>query len=115
MYAAKTGNVARARFLLDRGAIIDACTHFNKDKRANCGTALMFASRKNHVDVVRLLIERGANLNAARIGDGMTALMIASLFGHLDVARLLVENGANVNACSDEEVTALMIASERVA
>ena len=45
MYAAREGNVARARFLLDRGARMDVCTQWNVKRQKSCGTALMFASR----------------------------------------------------------------------
>ncbi len=44
--------------------------------------------------VVRLLVERGANVNAARKSDGCTAIMWASEKGHLEIAQLLVESPA---------------------
>ena len=58
------------------------------------------------------MVERGANVNAARTTDGYTALMAASQEGHLGIAQLLVERGANVNAAKpDDGYTALMLAS----
>src|SRR5205085_5974304 len=44
--------------LLDRGAVVDT-----RDRTFQ-QTALMFAVRDNHPDVVRLLVERGADVNA---------------------------------------------------
>ena len=88
MYAAVVGNVARARFLLDRGALLDAGS---KDFG---NTALMYASEGGRLEVVRLLVERGANVNAARKSDGCTAMMWASEKGHLEIAQLLVESPA---------------------
>ena len=72
MYAARKGNVARARFLLDRGARMDVCTQWNEDDRPSCGTALMFASRRGHLEIVRLLLTSGAD-KAALNHAGRTA------------------------------------------
>ena len=55
-------------------------------------TALMAASQKGHLEVVRLLLEIGVD-NGLDRNDGSTALFIASLNGHLEVVRLLLESG----------------------
>jgi ankyrin repeat protein len=55
-YAAGYGQLEVARFLLDRGAPIDA--HAGDGE-----TALFYAFLGDHVEVVRLLLERGANPN----------------------------------------------------
>ncbi len=66
-----------------------------------------------HLEVVRELSGRGANVNAARTTDGYTILMGASESGHLEIIRELCERGANVNAATtDDERTALMWASQ---
>ncbi len=53
-------------------------------------TPLHVACEKGHASVVRLLLERGADVNA-RDGKGRTALVLAGQQGHKDVVRLLVE------------------------
>ena len=50
-----------------------------------------------HEAVVRLLLEKGANVNAEG-GKYGNALQAASFGGHEAVVRLLLEKGANVNA-----------------
>ena len=60
-------------------------------------TPLDRAAAKGNVDVVRLLIERGAEVDS-RDRWGWTPLHNASRFGHLEVSRVLVDHGANVNA-----------------
>ena len=71
----------------------------------------MWASKNGHLGIAQLLVERGANVNAARTTDGCTALMWASQSGHLGIAQLLVERGANLNAAAtDDGYTALMSA-----
>ena len=74
MHAANVGNVARARFLLDMGANVNAA-------RTDTGmTALIGAS---FLGIAQLLVERGANVNAAKTDNGYTALMLASKKGTL--------------------------------
>ena len=62
-----------------------------------------------NADVVRFLIERGADVNAYD-RNGTTALMEAAEHGHADIVRTLIENGADMNAQNDGGRTALMIA-----
>lgn len=54
-------------------------------------------AQNGDLDVVRLLIEAGLDVNARDENDsGDTALMKAAEQGHLDVVRFLVEQGANL-------------------
>ena len=93
--ASLNGNAAMIDTFLREGlrAGIDANT-------ANPGgeTALMTAARTGSLDAVRLLIDRGATVNAKEKERGQTALMWAVLENHPEVARLLIEKGADVNA-----------------
>ena len=54
-------------------------------------TPLSVASQNGHVNVVRILIAAGANLDSY----SPTALFLASQNGHAQVVRILVEPGAN--------------------
>jgi ankyrin repeat protein len=98
---------------LSRGAgIIRAGWPEGRGKRYPAGgskTALLYAAREGHLDVARLLVERGASLELAD-GNGMTpligAIVNASIIrvnrtgtsDHLRIAELLLDAGANVNA-----------------
>jgi ankyrin repeat protein len=53
----------------------------------------MRASHRGHLEIARLLVEGGANVNAARTDTGYTALICASKYGHLGIAQLLAERG----------------------
>ncbi len=59
-------------------------------------TALMWAAVAGHVDVVRLLIEAGADVRAVD-DEGVTALHLARAKGHTEVASALLAAGANPN------------------
>ena len=63
------------------------------------------------VGVARLLLERGADVNA-RAKDGSTPLHTASCFADLAAVRLLLEHGADVKAEDDRGRTALQVAEE---
>jgi ankyrin repeat protein len=61
-------------------------------------TALMTATRTGKLDAIRLLIDRGAAVNAKEEVRGQTALMWAVLENHPDAVKLLLEKGADINA-----------------
>ena len=70
-------------------------------------TALQFATREGHMDVVRALVEAGAEVNQVNAADQMSALTSALLNGGFDIAMYLVANGADPNLASSTGVTPL--------
>ena len=73
-------------------------------------TALMWACMGGHETVVRLLLEKGANIEA-KDQDQQTALLIAAEGGYESVVRLLLEKGANIEAKDGLQQTALSTAA----
>jgi ankyrin repeat protein len=57
---------------------------------------LIWAAKKGYENVVRLLVNKGANL-ATRNSDGVTALYRAAANGHSAVVQYLAENGASID------------------
>lgn len=106
MTAAATGQAEVVRALLNFGAKVNAQ---QKDSKL---TPLLFAVwNVDNTDVVRALIESGADLEAKdRSGD--TALIIAARKGRVSSLNALIAAGANVNARSTQNgTTALMAAA----
>jgi ankyrin repeat protein len=60
------------------------------------GTALYLASEEGHVNIVKLLLDRGADIDA-KVDLWGTALTIAAVSNQEEVVRLLLERGADVN------------------
>lgn len=60
-------------------------------------TPLHFAAGYNHPEVVKLLLEKGADIEAKDKGH-LVPLHNACSYGHYEVAELLIKYGANVNA-----------------
>jgi cytohesin len=72
------------------------------DARVQRLTALMAAARDNRLDVMRLLIEKGADVDLLSDSDdpelrGASALSLACGAGHPQAVRLLLTHGAEVN------------------
>lgn len=65
----------------------------NARERLYGRTALMIAATEGHLEIVRLLVEAGSDLNSSD-AEGSTALSLARSYGHLDVAALLEAAGA---------------------
>ena len=63
--------------------------------------ALQYAARYGKLEIVKLLIEHGADIHA----DDDYALGKAAEFGHLEIVKFLFECGANIHADDDEAVS----------
>ena len=69
-------------------------------------TALHWASRSGHYDIVELLLTHGAEINAVT-NRNTTPLMMACANGNSSITKLLLDRGFNANAVNDHGNTAL--------
>ncbi|MCH8059226.1 MAG: ankyrin repeat domain-containing protein [Proteobacteria bacterium] len=125
MWAISFGYPDAARVLIEAGADVTARTmKLNEDyspmqleayTKSVSGTAqggytpLMFAARQGDVATTRLLLDRGADVNAESAVDG-SSLVIASVAGHEDLSLLLLDAGADPASVDAGGMTALHFA-----
>lgn len=100
--AVAEGNIVKVKGLLEKGA--------DANSGDNTGTVLMLAALKGYREIAKLLIEKGASVNATG-KDGLTPLMRACASKHVDTVSVLLEAGANVNAKAKGGTTSLMFAA----
>jgi ankyrin repeat protein len=119
---ARTGNVDAARLLVAEGAKVDAKETWGGQ------TALMWASARRHPDMMRFLISKGADVNAASIdrnyqrhiqaegrpksldSGGLTPLLYAARENCLACVEVLLESKADINLPDPDGVTPLHVA-----
>ena len=86
-WAARTGAMACAEWLLDHGAVVDASTVTRR-------TPLHLAAENGELDAIWLLSDHGADLNA-QDSKGRTPLHRATYQGQADAAEVLIVLGAD--------------------
>jgi ankyrin repeat protein len=85
--AARKGDVATVKALLDKGANVNARFRYGT-------TALFKAAERGHTEVVKLLLERGADVTVKDTFYGATAMTWALENKHVEVVRALLEKSA---------------------
>ncbi len=118
--AAQRRDLPMMKLLLSRGAKIDlgyenenalmiavgmndlAITKYLLEKKANpnsnegsdlTGTHLMLAVQKGNLEIAKLLVKYGANINC-QLSDGSTAMKMAQKNGHTAIVKFLKDAGA---------------------
>jgi len=134
MWAVSEGHADAARALLSAGADVNERSHYvapangrgfegrtpvanrtdpkSEEFASGWLTPLMLAAREGDVELVRLLLNARADIDAGA-GDGKTALALAIFNGNYEVAAHLVDNKADVNQADAQRFTPLFWAVDR--
>jgi ankyrin repeat protein len=115
--AAGANDLAMVQYFLDQG--LDVNSSYRTDKEGY--TALMAASTQLNTSMVRLLLQKGADVNKATFNapsvkngplglNGLTALMMAVPYASPELVRALLDAKASVSARDVRGMTPLMLA-----
>ncbi|KAI1395557.1 ankyrin repeat-containing domain protein [Hypoxylon fuscum] len=88
--AASWGQTEVVKLMLDMSADIDTTL------KENGWTALSYASYNGNVPLVRLLLERGANVHSIS-AEEYTPLQLALVKGHVDVVQCILDRGIPID------------------
>ncbi|CAF1355808.1 unnamed protein product [Adineta ricciae] len=102
MEASREGHDDLVNLLVSRGADVNRTTDDTQE------TALTLACAGGFLDVAKILISHGANVNLGQ----STPLMEASQEGHTELVQYLIQNNADVNQTTSAGETALAYACE---
>ena len=106
--AVKAGDQAECTRLLEqKDNAIDIDIH-ERDEN-NC-SAIIYASVKGHVNVVELLLSKGADIND-KANDGCSSIIEASAEGHVSVVEFLLSKGANFHDVANDGSTAISLSN----
>ncbi len=110
--ASHIGDLNRVRELLDQDPSLANRVSDHHGYYLGSGSALRNAAAKGHLEIVKLLLERGAdpNLPEEGIAPQGHALYSAVYNGHFEIAKLLLEKGAYPSPAVESSADALSIA-----
>lgn len=105
--AIQGGETDKASILVAKGKYIDSY-----DRGGN--TPLAWAANRENIEVMKQLVEAGADVNQKNKGTfDTTPLYVAASENRIDAAKFLIEHGADVNLSLSDGATPLMIAAEK--
>ncbi|KAJ9597346.1 hypothetical protein L9F63_011786 [Diploptera punctata] len=105
MTALKEGYVNLVKFILKCGMSV-------RHELPGWRTMLHAAVEYGHLELVQLLVDKGADVNNTSNVYNATPLMLAAEHGYMKGAKLLVEHGASVNVRESRGLTALFFAAQ---
>jgi len=106
-YPSSTGNqaihIATLKGDLETVKLLLAAENYNNTPHQH-NLLLMIASRRGYLEIAKLFIEHGSNVNAAKA----KALRDAASNNKIDVVRLLLENGADPNLIQPKHLSRIL-------
>ncbi|MBN2072161.1 MAG: ankyrin repeat domain-containing protein [Candidatus Krumholzibacteriota bacterium] len=104
-YACQRGLPALAAHIVANGTDLET-------QSINGGTPLAYAAGSDNTEIVRMLLENGANPNPPVKKGDVTPLIFTTWRDAVESARILLENGANTETRGYQGKTALMNAAD---
>lgn len=87
----------------------------NEQPVEDCSTPLGLAVQRGNYEIIGLILDRGANVNAPASPNGQTVLHCVAAFDHdsPEMTGYLIQRGAEVDVTREDRMTPLMLASAR--
>lgn len=104
--AARSGDVEKAKYALEKGAGVN-------ERNKHGATGLYTAAGQGKADILRLLLERKADVDFRFPEYKLTPLMAAASAGHSEAVQVLVGHKADMELGDVNDETALMKAAAR--
>ena len=107
--AARENRIEEAKKMMKEANNLNIVSELVNKVDNNGWTPLFWASTNGHLQMAKLLITNGAEVDKAG-NNGGTPLILASALGRLEVVNLLIEHQADVHLKNDYGKTALYYA-----
>ncbi len=104
--AIKNGNIDTIERILKSESPIDEGKHLSIPY-------LLEAVDNNKIDIVKLFIKYGADVNVTGFREDSTPLHLAAIRGYEDIVKILIDNGAKIDMRNRMEETPLMYAAQK--
>ena len=111
-WAASNNRIEEAEKMIDEANDLDIVSELVNKGDNNGFTPLLAASRYEHHQMAKMLLNNGAEIDKAT-NHGWTPLMHASFNGHLEVVKLLIAHKADVHLKDNSGETALDMARQQ--
>jgi ankyrin repeat protein len=95
----------------NRAALVELLLRRGARTETNGGSALYQAALAGNLEILKLLLDKGANVNA-QLGGGETILHVMATNGRAAIVKLLLENHANIEARDRFGLTPLMVTAQ---
>jgi len=95
---------------LTEAQMLDSVTQGRADgttRTCDGRSALMLAATRGQADLIRVLLEKGVDIDAREAKHGWTALIYGIWSGDPETVQLLIEGGADLNLKDEENATVL--------
>jgi len=87
---------------------------FIDDIDTSGSSALFYATRRNHCEILEMLCAHKADVNVPLCNGGSTSLMVAADFNHIEALSALLHQKADINATNTQGCSATYLSVQRL-
>ncbi|CAC5378634.1 unnamed protein product [Mytilus coruscus] len=103
------GDIPMIYWCINHGVDVNQCRNDKTEPLMDGWSPVMIACRQGHTEIVRMLIDTGADYNKCN-NYGWSPVTFACGKGHTEIVRMLLDIGTDYNKCDSEGCSPVMIA-----